>query len=225
MQQTTFEHPIHSYKHNNEGKNYLTIKPNVGRGSAIQEWGKNSNKIWLKAKSHVHNSMIHWPLSWLQLNEQLKTVDCSYRGLRAIPKHMAFNTESLILSHNNLESLYRQLPTHLDHLYELDVSYNKLRQLGRTHLFINYAHLRRLDLSGNHFKTLFGGIFRGLKRVEWLIMQRGQLRFIDENAFAGLENLQVLDLQANQITSIYLELFQSILNLNVSICLTFIWEI
>lgn len=47
-------------------------------------------------------------------------------------------------------------------------------------------------------------------------MTNGLLRYIDEHAFDGLENLRHLSLEGNQLSSVYLELFQSILNLHVS---------
>lgn len=49
-------------------------------------------------------------------------------------------------------------------------------------------------------------------------MKDGQLRYIDEHAFDGLENLRHLNMENNLIASVYLELFQSILNLHVSWC-------
>lgn len=37
---------------------------------------------------------------------------------------------------------------------------------------MNFTRLRHLDLSGNEFKTLFAGVFRGLKRLETLLMRK-----------------------------------------------------
>ncbi|RWS17328.1 leucine-rich repeat neuronal protein 3-like protein [Dinothrombium tinctorium] len=147
------------------------------------------------------------------LNERLKTVNCSFANLQAIPKHIPADKEVLILSHNNFNEL--QHITEMDRLLELDLSHNHLNQLGHGHIFLNFTHLRYIDLSANKFKSLFAGVFRGLKRLETLIMKNGQLRYINEHAFDGLENLRHLDIENNHIVSVYLELFQSILNLHV----------
>ncbi|RWS31939.1 leucine-rich repeat neuronal protein 3-like protein [Leptotrombidium deliense] len=149
-----------------------------------------------------------------QLREQVRTVNCSFASLHSIPKLVAWDQQSLDLSHNNINDLQQQ-NVDTEHLLELDLSYNQLNQLGHGHLFINFTHLRHLDLSANKFKSLFAGAFRGLKRLESLAMRNGQLRYINEHAFDGLENLRYLDVENNHIVSVYLELFQSILNLHV----------
>lgn len=121
------------------------------------------------------------------------------------------------VSHNRLQDLENKIPVRIaDRIWQLDVSYNEIRDLGRNHVFSNLSHARHVILSGNHFKTLFAGVFRGMKRLESLVSRNGDLRYMDEHAFDGLENLRLLDLNSNDIASIYLELFQSILNLHVS---------
>ncbi|KAI1294870.1 Leucine-rich repeat neuronal protein 1 [Halotydeus destructor] len=150
----------------------------------------------------------------VHLGERLKTVNCSSRGLSSVPRGIMFDAETLVLSSNRLVDLHEQLPS-LDHLLHLDISNNRLKQLGRGHIFMNFTRLRYMDLSQNEFRTLFAGVFRGLKRLEVLLLTDGSLRYIDEHAFDGLENLRVLDLRGNHITSVYLELFQSILNLHI----------
>lgn len=132
-----------------------------------------------------------------------------------MPKGIPADTETLLLNHNRISDLHDAIPA-LEHLLHLDLSNNELKQLGRGHIFMNFTRLRYLDLSKNEFKTLFAGVFRGLKRLEALMLRQGALRYIDEHAFDGLENLRTLDLEENHVASVYLELFQSILNLHVS---------
>ena len=157
------------------------------------------------------------------LGHYVKVVNCSDQGLTSLlDAAIPHDTESIDLSHNQLNDLHNKVPAAVsEHLLHLDVSFNEIRQLGRGHIFTNFTHLRHLDLSGNHLKTLFAGVFRGMKRLESLIMREGELKYIDEHAFDGLENLRHLDLESNQIASIYLELFQSILNLRVSLLLSY----
>ena len=131
----------------------------------------------------------------------------------------------LIVSNNSIGSLHDLsiiIPSHqIDCLIEIDLSSNGIDHLGRGHVFYNQSHLRVLDLSHNKFRTLFAGVFRGLKRLEFLIMNNGHLKYIDEHGFDGLEMLKHLDLSSNQISSVYLELFQSISNLHVSLSIFF----
>ena len=154
---------------------------------------------------------------------ELRVLNYSDQGLTAVPETvmqaLAERTANgLNLSHNQLDEVQHKLAAPLaERLLLLDVSFNEIRHLGRGgHVFSNLTHLRHLILSGNHVKTLFAGVFRGLKRLEVLEMRDGELAYMDEHAFDGLENLRLLDLSCNQIASIYLELFQSIANLHVS---------
>lgn len=153
-----------------------------------------------------------------QFEESLKTVNCSHNGLAQVPRSgWPHDLEVIYLQGNQLDDLHEQLPVaSVEHLYYLDLSGNQIKKLGRGQIFANFGHLRYLDLSRNAFRTLFSGVFRGLKRLEALIIMDGQLRYVDEYSFDGLENLRHLNLHGNYITSIYLELFQSILNLHVS---------
>lgn len=65
----------------------------------------------------------------MQLGEWLKTVNCSNKKLSSVPRGIPFDTETLLLSNNELTDLHEQLPQ-LDQLLHLDLSRNKLKQLG-----------------------------------------------------------------------------------------------
>uniref|UniRef100_T1K7F6 Ig-like domain-containing protein n=1 Tax=Tetranychus urticae TaxID=32264 RepID=T1K7F6_TETUR len=165
------------------------------------------------------------PSKWV--NSTLRTVDCSLKGLKLstytrgdlnLPEH----TQSLWLNGNRLNNLFYLSsfinPSNPDSLIELDLSHNSISSLGRSsyhHPFSTLTHLKYLNLSANGFKTLYPGVFRGLKRLERLEINSGSLMYLDEHAFDGLENLEQLYLQNNRIGSIFLELFQSIVNLHV----------
>ncbi len=55
---------------------------------------------------------------------------------------------------------------------------------------------------------MFAGVFRGLRRLECLVLSDGQLAPMASDGREMLNN--------NQLSSIYLELFQSISNIHVS---------
>lgn len=151
----------------------------------------------------------------VQLLEEVQTVDCSFASLRVVPPSVPLEVESLKLSHNNIESLTNELRV-FRYLREIDLSSNKLTELAPNQIFLNQTQLRFLDLSSNQLKSLDGGVFAGLRRLKTLVITNGFLKYIDEHAFDGLENLRELDLENNRLNSVYLELFQSIVNLEVS---------
>lgn len=155
----------------------------------------------------------------------LRTVNCSNIGVDvSFTPFIPIDVEHLILSGNNLNEIISFEPSHL---LILDLSYNQIKQIGRPtashhnapisyqqqHVFKDYTHLKILDLSGNDFKTLFGNTFKGLKRLETLIMQHGSLKYLDEHSLSGLESLKTLDVSGNKIASLYLELFQNTPNI------------
>lgn len=161
--------------------------------------------------------------------------------------YLPSDTESLIMSHMSLVDISKQLipiltGNELNHLTEVDLSFNNIKQLGHGSTsrlsssnvnsngaggggtytgrsLFNFAsgqHLTYLNLAHNEFKSISSGIFYGLKRLKVLNLSNGLIKFIDERAFDGLDSLQILNLQGNFISIIYLEIFQPILNLRVS---------
>ncbi|XP_064476146.1 leucine-rich repeat neuronal protein 1-like [Ornithodoros turicata] len=146
------------------------------------------------------------------LGLMLRTVNCSGRDLRTIPMGIPLDAESLLLNSNELIDLHNQIPS-LRNLVELDLSRNHIKQLGRGIIFHNITRLRYLDLSRNEFKTLFNGVFRGVIRLETLLMNGVQIKFIEEHVFDSMHHLRVLAVDHNHLPSIYPEWFQDLISL------------
>ncbi|XP_077541834.1 leucine-rich repeat neuronal protein 1-like [Haemaphysalis longicornis] len=142
----------------------------------------------------------------------LRTANCSGRGLRTVPVGIPPDTQALLLNSNHLTDLHNQIPT-LRNLVELDLSRNHIKQLGRGIIFHNISRLKYLDLSHNEFKTLFNGVFRGVVHLETLLMNSVQIKFIEERVFDGMRQLRVLTVDRNHLPSIYPEWFQDLLAL------------
>ena len=145
------------------------------------------------------------------------------------------DTESLDISNlksqNNDESVLQVISllinNNLNHLLQVDLSFNKIKALGHRsrNLFINNLnsqHLIYLNISHNSIKFITGDAFHSLKRLKILDLSYNSIKFIDERAFNGLDSLQSLHLQHNSVSIIYLDLFQSLLNVRVS-CLCDGW--
>ncbi|XP_076357721.1 uncharacterized protein LOC143250700 [Tachypleus tridentatus] len=139
-------------------------------------------------------------------------VNCTSCGLQKIPKNIPLQTELLFLSDNRLTNLVKQIPF-LPRLLELNLSTNEIKQMGRGSIFQNLTELRLLDLSNNKFRTLFNGVFRGLYKLETLVVTNGHLKFIDEHVFDGMSNLKHLNLRENSIHSLSVEWFYDMMNL------------
>ncbi|KAH8020624.1 hypothetical protein MRX96_018248 [Rhipicephalus microplus] len=142
----------------------------------------------------------------------LRTANCSGRGLRTVPVGLPSDTQALLLNSNQLTDLHNQIPT-LRSLVELDLSRNHIKQLGRGIIFHNISRLKFLDLSHNEFKTLFNGVFRGIVHLDTLLMNSVQIKFIEERVFDGMRLLRVLTVDRNHLPSIYPEWFQDMLAL------------
>ncbi|KFM78261.1 Leucine-rich repeat neuronal protein 1, partial [Stegodyphus mimosarum] len=142
-------------------------------------------------------------------NLTLRTTNCSRQQLVTVPVGIPIDTQALVLQRNNLTDLYGQLPP-LQNLLWLDLSHNQIKQLGRGLIFHNFTDLRVLNLSYNDFRTVFNGVFRGIHRLQFLIMTHVQIKFIEEHVFDGLSELRRLHLAHNQLNAIFPEWFKEL---------------
>lgn len=63
--------------------------------------------------------------------------------------------------------------------------------------FLNMTNLKYLNLSGNNIRKLSSSSFKGLSKLEVLILQDTSIFFANSSAFYPLQNLRHLDLQGN----------------------------
>nr|ABB59091.1 variable lymphocyte receptor A [Eptatretus stoutii] len=170
-------------------------------------------------------------------NDQTKNVDCSSKGLTAIPINIPADTDRLDLRGNKLSSLphtafhglnkltilnlqfnkLQTLPTgvfdHLVNLNELHLGTNQLTSLPPG-IFDKLTKLTRLDLDRNQLKSLPGGVFDKLSQLQKLYLQENQLQSLPHGVFDKLAELKTLDLQNNQLQRVPDGVFDSLLNLN-----------
>ncbi|KAM3851874.1 leucine-rich repeat-containing G-protein coupled receptor 4 isoform 1-T1 [Vipera latastei] len=115
-------------------------------------------------------------------------VDCSGRGLTAVPEGLsAF--------------------THL-----LDISMNNITRLPEN-AFKNFPYLEELRLAGNDLAFIHPKALSGLKELKVLTLQNNQLKTIPKEAIRGLNGIQSLRLDANHITAVPEDSFEGLIQL------------
>ncbi|XP_069484351.1 leucine-rich repeat-containing G-protein coupled receptor 5 isoform X2 [Ambystoma mexicanum] len=118
----------------------------------------------------------------------LLRVDCSDRGLSALPRELSALTGYLDLSMNNIT----KLPVNTLH---------------------NLRYLEELRLAGNDLTYIPKAAFAGLSRLKVLMLQNNQLREVPNEAFLGLCSLQSLRLDANHINFLPPNCFNGLVSL------------
>ncbi|XP_039580959.1 leucine-rich repeat-containing G-protein coupled receptor 4 [Passer montanus] len=115
-------------------------------------------------------------------------VDCSGRGLAAVPPGLSAFTHALDISMNNITRLPEDA-------------------------FKNFPYLEELRLAGNDLTFIHPKALSGLKELKVLTLQNNQLKTVPNEAIRGLSGLQSLRLDANHITAIPEDSFEGLLQL------------
>ncbi|XP_053572759.1 leucine-rich repeat-containing G-protein coupled receptor 5 [Bombina bombina] len=118
----------------------------------------------------------------------LLKVDCSDRGLSALPGNLSIFTSYLDMSMNNIT----RLPSNALH---------------------NLHFLEELRLAGNDLTYIPKGAFAGLSSLKVLMLQNNQLRQVPNEALHSLRSLQSLRLDANHISHVPPNCFSGLLSL------------
>nr|ABB21123.1 variable lymphocyte receptor A [Eptatretus stoutii] len=129
-------------------------------------------------------------------NDNTKSVDCSSKGLTAIPSNIPTDTDRLVLQGNKLSSLPRTVFHRLTKLRLLYLNDNQLQTLPPG-VFDQLVELDELHLNYNELKSLPSGIFDKLTKLTDLRLQNNQLQSVPEGAFDFLEKLKMLQLTNN----------------------------
>ncbi|XP_065539441.1 leucine-rich repeat-containing G-protein coupled receptor 4 isoform X2 [Lathamus discolor] len=115
-------------------------------------------------------------------------VDCSGRGLAAVPPGLSAFTHALDISMNNITRLPEDA-------------------------FKNFPYLEELRLAGNDLSFIHPKALSGLKELKVLTLQNNQLKTVPNEAIRGLSGLQSLRLDANHITAIPEDSFEGLVQL------------
>nr|ABB21169.1 variable lymphocyte receptor A [Eptatretus stoutii] len=134
-------------------------------------------------------------------NDQTKNVDCSSKGLTAIPSNIPTDTDRLELDYNKLSSLPSKAFHHLSKLTYLTLSTNQLQALPAG-VFDQLKNLETLWLSQNQLQALPLGVFDQLVNLADLRLYQNQLTSLPEGVFDKPTKLTRLDLDYNQLKSL-----------------------
>nr|ABB21083.1 variable lymphocyte receptor A [Eptatretus stoutii] len=131
-------------------------------------------------------------------NDQTKNVDCSSKGLTAIPSNIPLETTQLRLNLNSLSKLSPKAFHHLSKLTYLSFDNNQLQTLPPG-VFNHLVELDRLDLQYNELKSLPSKIFDSLTKLTLLRLENNKLQSLPHGVFDKLTLLEKLYLQINQL--------------------------
>nr|ABB21155.1 variable lymphocyte receptor A [Eptatretus stoutii] len=134
-------------------------------------------------------------------NDQTKNVDCSSKGLTAIPSNIPVETTELNLQYNSLSKLSPKAFHNLNKLTFLSLGTNQLQALpiGVFDQLVNLADLR---LNINQLKSLPSGIFDKLTKLTDLRLSSNKLQSLPEGVFDKLTQLKTLQMTSNRLKSV-----------------------
>ncbi|XP_069084443.1 leucine-rich repeat-containing G-protein coupled receptor 5 isoform X2 [Pleurodeles waltl] len=131
----------------------------------------------------------------------LLRVDCSDRGLSALPHNLSALTSYLDLSMNNITNLPVNALHKLRFLKELMLQNNQLREVP-SEVFLGLHSLQSLRLDANHINILQPNCFDGLVALRHLWLDDNSLIEIPVQSLKRLSALQAMTLALNKIQHI-----------------------
>lgn len=137
------------------------------------------------------------PAGALRPLRRLHTLHIYSNSLKRVPLALPRRLRSLVLPHNQVATLGAHDLTSTPGLVELNLAYNRLASAHvHRRAFRSLRALRSLDLAGNQLTRLPTGLPTGLHTLR---LQRNQLRTLEPEPLAGLDQLQELSLAHNRL--------------------------
>ena len=183
----------------------------------VTETNKNETvEAWMvkcPSKCHCNMGLIPHSSSSLNLNvqKQMKIVNCTNAGFVTTPKKVPLDTEVLLLSDNNFREL-RKLP-YIPGLLYIDLSNSSITGVLDKFLFSYFKKVQFLSLCGNKITKVTQGSFREMSSLIHLDLSLNNIVEISPDSFAGLSNLLQLDLHGNLLQHLDYSWFQDVFNL------------
>nr|ABB21129.1 variable lymphocyte receptor A [Eptatretus stoutii] len=156
-------------------------------------------------------------------NDQTKNVDCSSKGLTAIPSNIPVETTELRLNFNSLSKLSPTAFHGMKELTYLGLEGNRLQTLPEG-VFDQLVNLNKLYLQDNKLKSLPQGIFDHLTKLTVLWLNTNKLQSLPEGVFDKLAELKTLHLRNNQLRSVPNGAFDYLSNLGTVTLDTNPWD-
>lgn len=140
-----------------------------------------------------------------RFQSNLRTVDCSNRGLIRFPpqEHLPADVQLLLLNDNRISDLPTTLNIWFPDLLYLNLAYNKIERIDSGEgAFDGLYNLRLLDLQNNRLSALSSFALAGMYNLQELNLGDNQLSAVVDDAFGGLPKLETLHLNGNQLAYI-----------------------
>ncbi|XP_077191044.1 leucine-rich repeats and immunoglobulin-like domains protein 2 [Paroedura picta] len=139
--------------------------------------------------------------------DNMEELDLEHNNLTEVNKGWLYGLrtlQQLYVSQNAINKISPDAWEFCQRLSELDLSYNQLTRLDES-VFIGLNLLERLNLSDNRVSHIADGVFKGLSNLQTLDLRNNEISWAIEDsseAFVGLDSLNNLILQGNQIKTI-----------------------
>ncbi|XP_008108058.2 leucine-rich repeats and immunoglobulin-like domains protein 2 isoform X3 [Anolis carolinensis] len=139
--------------------------------------------------------------------DNMEELELEHNNLTEVNKGWLYGLrtlQQLYVSQNAINKIGPDAWEFCQRLSELDLSYNQLTRLDEF-AFVGLNLLERLNLSDNRISHIADGVFKGLSNLQTLDLRNNEISWAIEDsneAFVGLERLNKLILQGNQIKSI-----------------------
>uniref|UniRef100_A0AC34R6V4 Chaoptin n=1 Tax=Panagrolaimus sp. JU765 TaxID=591449 RepID=A0AC34R6V4_9BILA len=157
------------------------------------------NEVKLEEDMTLQNELM------LPLKKNLTELLLAFNQITDVPSNILEGMEKLKhldLSKNRIEKIEEICTSPLPNLIQLNLAGNYLRQITDYHVFDSLQSLVYLDLSYNRLKLLGKTAFEKLIGLESLFLQNNMLKEFPRAALSGLSKLRYLLLDHNQITSL-----------------------
>ncbi|XP_060628599.2 leucine-rich repeats and immunoglobulin-like domains protein 2 [Anolis sagrei] len=139
--------------------------------------------------------------------DNMEELELEHNNLTEVNKGWLYGLrtlQQLYVSQNAINKIGPDAWEFCQRLSELDLSYNQLTRLDEF-AFVGLNVLEKLNLSDNRISHIADGVFKGLSNLQTLDLRNNEISWAIEDsneAFVGLERLNKLILQGNQIKSI-----------------------
>ncbi|KAI5212630.1 Podocan-Like Protein 1 [Manis pentadactyla] len=206
---TTFS-KLHCLEYLDLSYNQLAMVPTgLPRTLAVLHLGRNRIQRVEVARLHgarglrylllQHNQLgtTGLPAGALRPLQGLHTLHLYSNGLDRVPPMLPRRLQALVLPHNHVATLGAHDLAATPGLAELNLAYNRLASARVHHwAFCPLRALRSLNLAGNQLTRLPGSLPSGLHTLQ---LQRNQLRALEPEPLAGLDQLRELSLAHNRL--------------------------
>lgn len=171
-------------------------------------WGLSK----LKKLQLDHNNIDVISQGWTYGLDSLKELSLKYNSITNISDNSWSSAKKLIeinLSFNKLQTIKKHSFQNLHSLKILRLSNNEISNVDK-HSLRYLKNLESLDFSGNKLSWTIENsdeFFVGLNHLQELRLDENEIRRINKNTFNGLGNLKKLNLSSNPISSIQADSF------------------